>query len=262
MDGGEGVAGGVVLPAENGVVAFARERLGIEPDAKQCAFLASEAKEGILNCSRQWGKSTMAAVKAVHRAMTRPGSLVVVASPTEAQSAEMVMKARGMCRDMNVRVKGDGTGRPSVVLKNGSRILGLPGKAASTRGPSSVSMLILDEASRMEDSLYLALLPTLAVGEGELWLLSTPCGRRGFFYEAWALGGEEWERHWVPATECPRISAAFLEKQRRKMPPQWFQQEFMGEFVDNGTEVFDRGLVEAAFREDVADLGVGVRYGF
>ena len=29
----------------------------------------------------------------------------------------------------------------------------------------------------------------LAVGDGDLWLMSTPCGKRGFFYEAWEHGG-------------------------------------------------------------------------
>ena len=47
---------------------FAREKLGFEPDEKQRMVLDSTAKTGILNCSRQWGKSTVMAVKAVHRA--------------------------------------------------------------------------------------------------------------------------------------------------------------------------------------------------
>jgi hypothetical protein len=56
------------------------------------------------------------------------------------------------------------------------------------RGFSAVSLLIIDEASRVEDSVYKALRPMLAVGNGDLWLLSTPFGKRGFFYENWAGG--------------------------------------------------------------------------
>ncbi|MBV8842417.1 MAG: hypothetical protein JO307_06360, partial [Bryobacterales bacterium] len=58
-------------------VEFARERLGFEADERQAAVLASEAKRGMLNCTRQWGKSTLAAIKAVHRAYAQPGSLVI-----------------------------------------------------------------------------------------------------------------------------------------------------------------------------------------
>jgi hypothetical protein len=42
---------------------------------------------------------------------------------------------------------------------------------------------------------------------GDLWLMSTPNGKRGFFWDEWDHGGEEWERISVPATECPRSRA-------------------------------------------------------
>jgi hypothetical protein len=59
---------------------FARKRLMFEPDERQTEVLLSNAKRGILNCTRQWGKSTLAAAKAVHRAFTQEKSLVLVAS--------------------------------------------------------------------------------------------------------------------------------------------------------------------------------------
>ena len=80
--------------ATGDIVWFAREVLGFQPDTRQQALLRCDAKQGILNCCRQWGKSTVAAIKAVHRAHTVAKSLVVVASPTERQSAEFVLKAR------------------------------------------------------------------------------------------------------------------------------------------------------------------------
>ena len=55
----------IATPAD--AVEFARTRLGIEPDERQAEVLRSEAKRGMLNCTRQWGKSTIAAAKAVHR---------------------------------------------------------------------------------------------------------------------------------------------------------------------------------------------------
>ena len=75
---------------------FAREKLGLEADEKQRAVLDSESKMGILNCSRQWGKSTVAAVKAVHRAWTEAGSLVIVASPSERQSVNFCERWRNL----------------------------------------------------------------------------------------------------------------------------------------------------------------------
>src|SRR5579863_3396505 len=77
-------------------VEFARKRLKFEPDERQIEVLRSSAKRGILNCTRQWGKSTIAAAKAVHRAFTQDKSLVLVASPTDRQSAEFIRKAKQM----------------------------------------------------------------------------------------------------------------------------------------------------------------------
>jgi len=116
---------------------FARGRLGFE-DEKQARALASAAKRGILNCTRQWGKSTVAAIKAVHRAYTREGSLVVAASPTERQSAEFLRKASEMVARLEIRPRGDGKNGVSLLLPNGSRIVGLPGTEGTIRGFSAV----------------------------------------------------------------------------------------------------------------------------
>ena len=85
------------------------------------------------------------------------------------------------------------------------------------RGFSAVSLLLVDEASRVPDELYKAMRPMLAVSDGDLWLMSTPYGKRGFFWETWANGGRmrTWERSRAPATECTRISKGFLEEERR-----------------------------------------------
>src|ERR1035438_8588851 len=240
-------------PALPGVVEFARSRLSFSPDPLQGDLLGDSTGSGgarrIVNCTRQWGKSTVAAVMAVHRAYTRPKSLVVVACPTEKQSAELVWKARDFMGKLGLRQRRDGSNRISLRFPNGSRIVGIPGKEATLRGFSAVSLLIIDEASRVEDAVYKALRPMLAVGNGDLWLLSTPFGKRGFFYENWAGGGEDWVRTAVPATECPRITAEFLDEERRQLGGLWFQQEYLCEFIEDGQEMFARDVVMAALDE-------------
>jgi hypothetical protein len=241
-------------------VRLACERLGIEPDAKQIEMLASNAPRGIVNCTRQWGKSTMAAVKAVHRVYTRPGSLVLVASPGERQSAMLIRTAAEMLGRLGIARQGDGDNDLSLLLPNGSRIVGLPGTEATVRGFASVSLLLIDEAARMSDELYRALRPMLAVSNGDVWMMSTPWGRQGFFYETWANGGERWTRVRVPATECRRISAEYLEEERSEMGG-WFEQEFLCEFVDNGSRAFERELVESAVDTSVDAFDFGRKPG-
>ena len=50
------------------------DRLGFVPDVWQARVLESGARQGILNCARQCGKSTVTAVMAVERAYTQAES--------------------------------------------------------------------------------------------------------------------------------------------------------------------------------------------
>ena len=239
-----------------GAVEWVRQKLGFEPDEIQRRLLESQRKRVVLNCTRQWGKSTTTAAKAVHHAVTEPESLTLVVSPSARQSGELVRKAEGFARRLGVPVKGDGDNEMSIEFPNRSRLVGLPGSEATIRGFSSVTLLLVDEASRVSDELYTAVRPMLAVSGGTLWLLSTPCGKRGFFYEAWEHGGPDWERARVPATECSRIGRKFLEDERTSMGERAFRQEYLCEFEDSVSGVFERDLVTSAIRVDVKPLKI------
>jgi len=236
-------------------VEFARTRLGFEPDEKQREILLSSAKRGILNCTRQWGKSTIAAVKAVHRAYTQPRSLVLVASPSERQSGEFVRKASEMVIRLGIKPRGDGDNKVSLKFPNESRIVGLPGMDGTVRGYSNVSLLMIDEASRVGENVFSALTPGLATSGGDLWLMSTPFRKLGRFYQTWQCGGPAWHKVMVPATECPRISREFLEEERLSQRGN-FGMEFLCEFQEDGYSVFSRDLVEQALDSTVKPLVV------
>jgi hypothetical protein len=231
-------------------VEWARRALDFEADALQAQILLSEGRRGILNCCRQWGKSTVTAAKAMWHAVNRPESLTIVVSPSGRQSGEFVAKAARFMARLGMRPKGDGHNAMSLALKNGSRIVGLPGNEKTVRGFSAVSLLLIDEASRVSDELYGALRPMLAVSDGALWLMSTPFGKRGFFYEEWEHGGSVWERVEATALECPRIQPAFLEAERVWMGERLFRQEYLCSFEDEVSGVFGEDAVRGAFTDD------------
>lgn len=243
-------------PPVEGAAEWVRRRLGLEPDAAQARVLETKSKRGLLNCTRQWGKSTITAAKAVYEAFHEPESLTLVVSPSARQSGEFVRKAAGFARRLGIRAKGDGDNEMSLEFPNRGRVVGLPGSEATIRGFSAVSLLLVDEAARVSDELYLAIRPMLAVSLGTLWLMSTPFGKRGFFYEAWERGGAEWERIRATAYECPRISKSFLEEERETMGERWFRQEYLCEFLEVASGVFDRELVEGAMTRDFGPLRI------
>src|SRR5262249_52757481 len=116
-------------------------------------------------------------------------------------------------------------------LANGSRCVSLPGSEGTVRGFSRVNLLVIDEASKVEDALVYAVRPMLAVSRGRLIVMSTPHGRRGYFFDEWS-GNAPWERVLVPSVECPRIGADFLDRERVEIGERWFSQEYEGDFLE------------------------------
>jgi hypothetical protein len=233
------------------------EHLGFTPDAWQAAVLRWGGQRLALNCARQTGKSTTAAALALHRAVYYPGSLILVVSPSQRQSTELFRKVGELLGRLDDAGRGTGRrelvedNRLSCVLANRSRIVSLPSSEATVRGFSGASLIIEDEASRVPDDLYRAMRPMLATSGGRLVLMSTPYGKRGHFWDVWSEGGPEWERVKVPATECPRISAAFLAEEQRSLGSWWFSQEYLCEFIDAAASAFTWEMVQAAQRERI-----------
>src|SRR6476620_9957812 len=72
---------------------WVREKLQFEPDAAQERILRTQSRRVVMNCTRQWGKSTVTAAKAIHQAYTVAGSLTLVVSPSARQTGEFMRKA-------------------------------------------------------------------------------------------------------------------------------------------------------------------------
>jgi hypothetical protein len=233
-------------------VSFAK-RLSLGADPWQEDLLRSTSERVLLNCCRQSGKSTMTAIVALHRALYHPGSLILCLAPALRQSQELFSKVAGFYRDLGRPVSATAERKLSLELENRSRIITLPGSEKTVRGFSGAALLIVDEAARVDDSLYYAVRPMLAVSGGSLMMLSTPYGKRGVFFEEWT-NGIGWERYEVPASQCPRISEAFLEEERRSLPCRVYRQEYECSFEETDDQVFSFEDVAAAISKDVTPL--------
>jgi hypothetical protein len=95
-------------------------------------------------------------------------------------------------------------------------VISLPGSEKTVRGLASVDLIVIDEAARVDDELLAATRPMLAVSNGNLFALTTPAGKRGWFYEQW-LRGIGWQRISIKSTECSRISQEFLDQEREQL---------------------------------------------
>jgi hypothetical protein len=217
--------------------------------ALRAALLEAPALVLVLTPSERQSSEFMRRVKELHEALRRPSSVAGrVLSYHEKQAAEagrdeVYLRLPAKARESDLQLH----------LGNGSRIIGLPASEGKVRVYASVALLVVDEASRVDDALYGAMRPMLAVSRGRLLALSTPFGQRGWFYEAWQ-GGGDWQRVKVTAAQCPRIAADFLAEERQALGERWFRQEYLCSFEDAVGAVFSSRDIQGALSDEVTPL--------
>ncbi len=229
--------------------------MGFPCDTWQAIGLRSTAKRQAWLVGRQLGKSVCAAMKALHRAAFTPGSEVLISSIGERQSLLLFDKAIAYY-DKLKPVPEVKRLRTELHLANNSRLIALPGDAATARGYSP-NLIVLDESSRIDEGMLAAVTPMLAETDGDLLLLSTPAGRRGFFYQIWTDEHQQWERLSARRVDYPhRVKPGFLENERRILGPALYSQEHENAFIEDGDQVLADVAIEAIKRWDRPGIAV------
>lgn len=228
------------------------EDAGLEPDDWQADLLRSTHDRHLLLCSRQSGKSTTCAALALHQAFYDPG-LVLLIAPAQRQSQELFRKVLDLYNRLDDAPRTVNESALRMELANGSRIIALPGTEGTIRGYSAAKTIVIDEASRVEDELFAAVRPILATTQGRLIALTTPYGKRGWFYEAWDTG-KGWQRTKITAHDCPRIGRQWLEDEAALIGEWQFRQEYLCQFVDTEEQFFSSAVIEAAMDNEVEPL--------
>ena len=232
-------------------VLFAR-LVGFKPFPYQARLLRDRSKRIVACWGRQTGKSTTAALKALHFAFTGRDRTVLIISPSRRQSDLMFEKVRAFLH-ARVRLGGreirplEGSvareSRDRVCLTNGSRLVALPCSPERVRG-FTAHMVIVDETAFVPEELITSvLMPMLATTDGTLILLGTPWTRDHVFYRAFSGQLPGWSIHHVPTTACPLVSRAFLAEQKASLTEAEFRREYLAELVEEGAHFFPSELV-------------------
>jgi hypothetical protein len=221
---------------------------GLQPDPWQASLLRSRHQERLLLCGRQMGKSTAAAALILRQTLLVPDSLVLILAHCQRQAVELLHGERKLLwlyDRLGQPVRARKRLELSLCLDNGSRVIALPDNPAGIVGYSGVALLVIDEAALVPDELYQCVRPMLAVSGGDLLCLSTPYGRRGWFFQEWEEG-QGWQRTAVNADECVRFSPEFLARERLRVGPRRFAQDYYLAFNDAVDQLFSADVIEAA----------------
>lgn len=232
--------------------------MGLSLDAWQRDALETTRHHVLLLVSRQGGKGVIGSLLALEQLLGVPGSKTLVVSRTEDQAKRLLARIKGGFHSLpdTPRVITDRVDEFGLIT--GSRALAVPGSEQSLRGIDAVDLLILDEASLVPDDLYAAVRPMLATTDGRQVALSTPRGKRGWFYRAYESDSPEWYRIKVTADQIPRIKPSFLERERSDLGEFIFAQEYLCEFMDDETQLYPTDLVMAAMSSDLSSFGLPI----
>jgi len=225
-------------------VFFAESLLRFHPFPYQAEILRDRSKRLVACLGRQTGKTTTAAVKAIHYAFTNPGTLTLIVSPSLRQSMIMFDRILGLLSSSKLLYRSVvRRTRTEVQLSNGSKIVALPCSENLLRGYTA-HLVIVDEAAFLEDEVITSILfPMLAATGGALILLSTPWGKDNYFHRAFTDPG--YSVHHVESRRCPLISAEFLEEQRRNLTEEAYRREYEAEFQEAAQSYFTQELIRS-----------------
>lgn len=156
----------------------------------------------------------------LHAAINVPKRDVLIVSPTQRQSDEMLQRVAGVYRGMAEAPKLRRDNASEMGLSNGSRVISLPGSEGGIRGSANVRLLVLDEAARIDDDVFASVLPMVG-SDGQILALSTPWGRRGWFYNLHEDDRSGWEWHKVVNESGTRLSGSrrFARRSARSRSP-------------------------------------------
>ena len=227
----------IVLPEDP--VVFVRDFFGFQVKEYQAELLRDKSKRIVVRWSRQAGKTTCIALRAIWFACFFPKTLTLIVAPTLRQS--MIMSDRiqdflgGLSKEKRCALV-EKLQRITVRFKNGSRIVALPNSPQLLRGYTA-SQVITDESGFFKDDelvFFNVLYPMLSTTDGALIASSTPWSKDSVFYRM--CQSPDFSKHTVTCQDVVKsglVKQSFIDEMRAQLPFERFQREFMAEFVED-----------------------------
>jgi len=220
---------------------WAEKYLHFKATPKQLEVLDLEAKNLILCCNRQWGKTTVIAIKALHHALHNPLREIVIISRTKQQAAILIDRAVNFYLALGHKLRRVRGQMESLKLHNGSTIIAVPHDEDTSCG-NTAHILIVDEAALVKDAVFSSVTAFTSHTKGAIWLMSTPRRQAGFFYNLWHCTDKRWRRILSTVKDCPDFDPDFLAMQQ-SIDPIKYRQDFLCEFIQPADSLISADII-------------------
>lgn len=210
------------------------EAYQVNPSAKWFTILAT----------RQVGKSILLEILLIAASIKQPDSVSLAVSPVVAQSRKLFTDICNFASDL---IESKNATILEITLINGSKILfrsaeqgdGVRGITVKKSG-----ILVVDEAAFVPDDFFYSIcIPTTNVYKSDVFIVSTPKFKQGFFYELYNKGLTFNEKivsfDWTNYDTSKYLDEATLAIYRKELPKNSFLSEYCGRFIDGDGVVFN-----------------------
>ena len=210
----------------------------------------------VVKAIRQCGKSVMMQILLVIASMREPDSVSLSVSPVMAQSRKMF---NDICKFAEPIIKKANASLLEITFINNSRIIfksGEQGDAIRGETCKHSGILCVDEAAYQSDEVFYSILvPTTNVFHNDIFIVSTPKFKDGFFYNLFVSENEKVVVYdWTQYDTSKYLPEETLNIYRRELPKNSFLSEYLGEFISGDGQVF------TDFKKCVGDASIDPHY--
>lgn len=196
-------------------------------------FLETDELFSVVISPRGAGKTLLAMNTLLYWVLKNSNSRSGWLSPTFSQAKSVLDQVVAAAGDL---VATSNRMEATVSLVNGSTIKFLSADSVDSIRGYRFEYLIVDEAAYIKESTFTtSVLPTLNPTGKKVLVISTPKGKNWLFN--W-YNKPEVVSYTFKLKDCPYINPTLIEEARKSLPPDIFKQEFEGQFVDSGNDVF------------------------
>jgi PBSX family phage terminase large subunit len=231
----------------------------------------------VVNCGRRFGKTTLAVLEMVAKAVYLKDSKVCYISPTYQSSRDIAwQELKKICEPIKIDTNES---RLEIIVKtvdgNSSQIVLRGWESVENLRGQSFDFIVIDEVAMMKNfwvNWQEVIRPTLTDRKGEVIFISTP---KGFnhFYDLYNLENEDsdYKSFHFTSYDNPHLPVEEIDKAKKELTEDRFAQEYMADFrkteglvykeFDRNNHLFDEVGFEGESFVCVKTFG-GVDFGF
>lgn len=215
-----------------------------KPHPKQLEIHRALERPDIMYCivptGRQFGKTMLAENQAVKWCIENKNWNVAWISPTYKQCKKVFREMKNNLGDCPAFSKPPNQSDLIFYFSNGSQLIFYSAEAYDSIRGESFTAMVCDEFRFFNQHAWTeGIKPTLTVTGKKVLIISTPKGK-GEFHNLFQLGKTEprYISFTADSYSNPYANKAEIDDARRTLPDHIFRQEYLAEFLEDGSEVF------------------------